>query len=106
MSNDIYDRLKNSVIAMDTDAACEAVEEGLSTGLDPIACIDAGLARGMKEVSDMFDRAEVFVPQIILSTETFSAAVAILTKNLPGGKPSRGKVIVHTVTRKMKSKWP
>jgi trimethylamine corrinoid protein len=94
---EIYERLKTSVIEMDADEAKSAAKDALGEGLDPIACIDQGLAEGMKEISDRFDRAEVFVPQIILASEAFTAAVEILTADIKGGVPAKGKVIVHTV---------
>jgi methanogenic corrinoid protein MtbC1 len=54
--------LKKSVIEIDADEAVAAAKEALAQNLDPIACFENGLSKGMKEVSDMFDRAEVFVP--------------------------------------------
>jgi trimethylamine corrinoid protein len=94
---EIFERLKACVIDMDTDGACATAEEALATGLDPVECIDQGLSAGMQEISDRFDRAEVFVPQIILASEAFTGAVDILTRDLKGGMRSKGKVIVHTV---------
>jgi len=94
---EMYERMKNSVIEMDTDAAVAAAKDALAQGFDPIACIENGLSEAMKEISDRFDRAEVFVPQIILASEAFTAAVEVLTADLKGGVASKGKVIVHTV---------
>jgi trimethylamine corrinoid protein len=51
----------------------------------------------MQEISDMFDRAEIYVPQIILSAEAFTGAVNILAPHIKGGYSAKGKVIVHTV---------
>jgi trimethylamine corrinoid protein len=94
---EIYERLRSSVIDMDADAAVATAKDALGQGMDPIACIENGLSHGMKEISDRFDRAEVFVPQIILASEAFTAAVEILTADMKGGVVAKGKVIVHTV---------
>jgi corrinoid protein of di/trimethylamine methyltransferase len=94
---EIFERLKTSVIEMNTDEAKAAAKDALAQNLDPIACIENGLSEGMKEISDRFDRAEVFVPQIILSSEAFTTAVEILTADLKGEFKAKGKVIVHTV---------
>lgn len=96
-ADEIFDRLQTCVIEMDAEGAVAAAEQALAEGLDPIVCIEKGLAKGMKEISDRFDRAEVFVPQIILSAEAFSDAVAVLTRDIKGGLASRAKIIVHTV---------
>jgi trimethylamine corrinoid protein len=60
-------------------------------------CIDQGLGAGMNVISDQFDKAEVFVPQIIISAEAFMEAVEILKPAIKGGYKSKGKVICHTV---------
>jgi trimethylamine corrinoid protein len=60
-------------------------------------CIDQGLGAGMNVISDQFDKAEVFVPQIIISAEAFMEAVEILKPLIKGGYKAKGKVICHTV---------
>lgn len=96
-SQEIFDRLKNTVIDIDEDAAKAAAHEAISQGLDPYECIEKGLAPAMQDISDRFDRAEIYVPQIILSAEAFTAAVDILSSHIQGGYQGKGKLIVHTV---------
>ena len=62
-----FERLKKSVIDMDGDDAKAAANEAIAQNMDPIECIEKGLAKGMQVISDMFDDGEVYVPQIILS---------------------------------------
>ncbi|MCG8640348.1 MAG: corrinoid protein [Desulfobacterales bacterium] len=94
---ELHERLKQSVIDMDSDAATEAAREAISLKLDPVACIEKGLSKGMMVISDMFDNAEVYVPQIILSAEAFTDAVDILATAIKGEYASKGKIIIHTV---------
>jgi len=94
---EIFERLKQCVIEMDSDGAVKAAQDALKEKIDPMAVIDKGLSEGMKVISDMFDRAEVYVPQIILSAEAFTEAVKILAPHLKGGVVGKGTVIVHTV---------
>jgi trimethylamine corrinoid protein len=51
----------------------------------------------MNVISDQFDKAEVFVPQIIISAEAFMEAIEILKPAIKGGYKGKGKVICHTV---------
>lgn len=97
---DLYDKLKMSVVEMDTDMAEEAAREAIQAGLDPLECISEGLSSGMAVMSDLFDEGEAFVPDLLLSAEAFEAAVDILTGSLSAeekNKSSFGKVLIHTV---------
>ena len=94
---EIFERLKQSVIEMDGDAAKATANEAMELNMDPIVCIEEGLSKGMMVISDMFDNAEIYVPQIILSAEAFTDAVDILASNIKGGYVAKGKIIIHTV---------
>lgn len=100
MSEEIYAKLKKSIVEMDTDLAEEAANEALEAGLDPVECISSGLAKGMAVMSDLFDEGEAFVPDLMMASEAFETAVNILTSLLSDEekhKTSFGKVIIHTV---------
>lgn len=100
MSEEIYAKLKKSIVEMDTDLAEEAANEALEAGLDPVECISSGLAKGMAVMSDLFDEGEAFVPDLMMASEAFEIAVGILTSKLSDEekhKTSFGKVIIHTV---------
>lgn len=94
---EIFERLKKAVLNMDSDGAKAAANDAVAKKVDALACIDKGLSAAMQEISDMFDRAEIYVPQIILSAEAFTDAVNILAPHIKGGYSAKGKVIVHTV---------
>lgn len=94
---EILEKLKKAVVEQDVDGAKAAAKQAASENLDIMKCIDEGLGAGMNVISDLFDKAEVFVPQIIISAEAFTEAVEILKPLVKGGYKSKGKVIVHTV---------
>lgn len=94
---EVFSRLRKAVLDMDADAAVKAAKDALAQQIDPLACIDKGLSPAMQEISDLFDRAEIYVPQIILSAEAFTEAVKILGPAIKGGYSAKGKIIVHTV---------
>jgi trimethylamine corrinoid protein len=97
MSKEMFERLKKAVLDMDSAGAEAAANDAVAQKMDPLECIDKGLSAAMQEISDMFDRAEIYVPQIILSAEAFTGAVNILAPHIKGGYSAKGKVIVHTV---------
>jgi len=101
MSKDeIYAKLKDAVVNMDTDLAEEAAKKAIEAGLNPLACINEGLSSGMQVMSDLFDEGEAYVPDLLMASEAFEAAVEILTGSLSQeekDKVSSGKVLIHTV---------
>ncbi|MCO5386062.1 MAG: corrinoid protein [Desulfosporosinus sp.] len=100
MSQDIYEKLKNSIVEMDPDLAEEAANEAIEAGLDPLECISLGLSKGMAVMGDLFDVGEAFVPDLMMASEAFETAVNILTSSMSAeekNNASSGKVIIHTV---------
>jgi trimethylamine corrinoid protein len=94
---EMFERLKKSVIELDEEGAKAAANDAIAQNLDPLACIEEGLSAGMKVISDKFDDAEIYVPQIILAAEAFTEAVDILASHIEGGYSAKGKIILHTV---------
>jgi trimethylamine corrinoid protein len=94
---EILERLKKCVVDMDGEGAKAAANDAIAQGVDPLTCIDNGLSEGMKVISEMFDNAEIYVPQIIISAEAFTDAVEILAPHIKGGYSAKGTIILHTV---------
>ena len=94
---EMFERLKKCVLDMDVEGAKAAADQAVADKIDPLACIEKGLSEAMKVISDKFDNAEIYVPQIILSAEAFTAAVDALAPHIEGGYSAKGKIIVHTV---------
>jgi trimethylamine corrinoid protein len=96
----IYAKLQQAIESFDEDLAREAANEALEAGISPLDAIQSGLSRGMSSISDLFDEGELFVPQILLASDAFEAAVTILTANLTEEnreKSNLGKILIHTV---------
>jgi trimethylamine corrinoid protein len=97
---EIFSKLKESIIEMDSELAVEAANQALESGLDPLECISDGLSAGMQVMSDLFDEGEAFVPELLMSSEAFDAAVKVLSRNMTEeekNEASNGTVIIHTV---------
>ncbi len=94
---EMFERLKKSVTGLDEEEAKAAANDAIAQKIDPLACIEEGLSEGMKVISDKFDNAEIYVPQIIFAAEAFTTAVDILASHIEGGYSAKGKIILHTV---------
>jgi len=77
MKDSILNKLKESVISQDSNAAIEAAEEALEAGIDPIEAIQNGLYIGLKEVCDNYEKT-YFVCELVCASDAFYDGLKIL----------------------------
>ena len=90
--------LKTSVetwnIKLAQDATNAAIAEGISIG----DIIGDGLGKGMEVIGDRFDKAEIYLPQVVAASKTMEAALKILEPLMTAGAGGmKGTVIMGTV---------
>lgn len=93
------DELKKAVLDFDEDAAVSAAQKCVKEGSNPIDAVNA-MGDALKELGDQFQRMEVFLPEVLLATDAFKGALAILEPELKKGGGSEGvgkKVVIATV---------
>jgi len=86
----ILNELARAVVAMDEEGAVAAAHRAIETGLDPYLAITEGLSAGMREVGELYDRGEYFVPEILICSDAMLAAIEVLKPRLriaPDRKP-------------------
>jgi corrinoid protein of di/trimethylamine methyltransferase len=96
---------------MSFQALCQAVEAGntpdaedltrkfLAEGKDPLDMI-AALTETMNKLGELFERLEIFLPQLILAGEALTASVEILRPRIMENgeqKAPKGKVVIGVV---------
>jgi len=95
---EILQRLARAVVNMDEAGAAAAAQEAIAEGLDAYVAITEGLAPGMREVGELYERGEYYVPEILVCSDAMNGAIEILKphiKNLPDRKPV--KVILGVI---------
>jgi len=100
IENELIERLRQAILNYDADMARTAAEELLKEGFDPIKAIEEGLAKGVREVGDQFERGEVFLAELMMAAEALKAGMAVLQKALSKTelqKTKLGTVVVGTV---------
>lgn len=96
--------LENAIVAGDEDKAREATKAALASGVDPMEIMQEGVARGMGRIGELFQKLEVFLPDLMLAGEAGKAVMEIVTPTLMSGDRdsiSRGKVVIGTVVGDM-----
>ena len=99
MSKELFERLARAVVEGEEEEAEELVKQALEQGVDPLACINEGLMKGIEEVGDLFSGGVYFLPELIQGAGVMKAALEILEPKLigKGRREVVGKVVLGTV---------
>ncbi len=99
MSEEIFERAKETIIKGDADTAAELARQGLDKGIAGIDLINKGFIPGINKVGDLFGAGQLFLPELILSATAMQGVIKIINASLEkeGKKQERGKVVIGTV---------
>jgi corrinoid protein of di/trimethylamine methyltransferase len=92
--------LRSAVADGDESRAVEFAEKALAADMDPAHVIEMGLSEALRSLGDMFERREVFLPELVLGSEAMKASLEVLRPHLgASNKPtgSLGRVLLGTV---------
>ncbi len=94
----ILEELRRSVATWDIEAAKRAAKEAMEHGLAPNEIIEKGLGKGMAEISQKFDEATIFLPQVLAASNAMETAMKVLAPMMNGmDLPNKGTVVIGTV---------
>ncbi len=97
---EILRKMSEAVLNFDSAAAVDAAKEAVALKIDPVKAIEGGLAKGLREIGDRFERGEMYLPHLILGADAMEAAVKVLEEHVPKEElksTSRGTVVIGTV---------
>jgi corrinoid protein of di/trimethylamine methyltransferase len=99
MSEELYKKLTQAVVDGEAEQAGELVRQALDQGVDPLACINEGLMKGIQKVGELFSEGEYFLPELITGADAMKSALDILEPALVGGQKREvvGRVVLGTV---------
>lgn len=100
MSNEIFEKLTNSIILGEPELTVEATREALAAGIEPMAIIRQGLVPGMNVVGEKFSSGEYFLPDLIIAADGMQQAMELLEPELRARQQtleSSGTVVIGTV---------
>ena len=96
----ILENLRNAVLEYDVPGAAEWARKAIEEKVDPVEALHT-LTEAIRHVGDLFDRNELFLPELFAASESLTAASEILEARirLTGAKQkSLGVVVIGTVT--------
>jgi trimethylamine corrinoid protein len=89
-----FQKAVQAIMDTDEDAAKEVATRSLEAGVDPLEMINKGFTEGIRQMGDLFERGEVFLPGLIVASEAMTAAVEILEAALPEEKQGKKKAVI------------
>ena len=102
----ILENLATAILEGDEDKARENARAALARQMDPLEAVEQGLSRGMAVVGQRFENGEAYLPDLLIATETFKAAIEILQPEIEAQQKQmakKGTVVIGTVRGDMHS---
>jgi len=99
MNGGALDRLKNTVLEFDKEAAEKAARQALEQGIDPVQCAEV-VAEALRIIGDKFAKGEAFIPELFIGSRVANAALTWIIaqmKTQNKSLASLGKVVIGTV---------
>jgi corrinoid protein of di/trimethylamine methyltransferase len=88
----ILKELREALINYDEDGVAEWAKTALDEGVDPLVATLDGLADGMIEVGELYNKKEYFVPELLLCSDALYAGLDILRPAIKAsGRKSKAK---------------
>lgn len=100
MSAELFQKMAQSIIDGDAEAAEALAKQSIAAGIDPLDAINQGFVVGVNTVGDAFARGDAFLPELVMAGEAMKAAVAVLEPEMKKRGSERkilGKVVLATV---------
>ncbi len=94
----VLPELRQAVIDGQAKLAVTKVTQGLEHGIPAETLLQDGLIAAMREVGQLFEEHEIYVPEMLVAARAMNAAVAVLKPRLTErAVQSSGKVAIGTV---------
>ena len=93
-------KLREAILSYDAEAALRIAKDAINAEVDPIEAIENGIAAGIREVGEKFQRFEVFLPHLVMASDATTEAMKVLVDAVPKdrvGAVKRGRIVVGTV---------
>jgi len=97
-NEDFYTEAMEAIRACDRVKATDVATRALAAGVDPGDMLKLGFIPGIAKMGDLFERGEVFLPELVLAADAMTGAAAVCNEALPEGEGGKkATVVIGTV---------
>ncbi|MFH1009910.1 MAG: corrinoid protein [bacterium] len=100
LQEDILVQLNKAIQAADRPQALELTARGLASGIHATDLVERACIPAMRQLGDLWEEGEIFLPELMLSAETMKAVMAILTPKMAVEQKDRStsaRIVIGTV---------
>ncbi len=90
----ILEEAQQAIVNYDAKKAEEVAKKALDSGIKPDVVISDGFVLGIIKVGDLFDRGQLFLPELIMAADAMKAGSAICTAKIPASEIKAAKKVV------------
>ncbi|HEY3419897.1 MAG TPA: corrinoid protein [Methanomassiliicoccales archaeon] len=95
---EILANLKKSIETWNIELAKQSAQQALDAGIDPADAVEKGLGMGMLTISQLFDEAKIYLPQVLAASTAMESALKVLEPAMAKGTTlSKGTIVIGTV---------
>jgi len=88
----------DSIVDCDEDKAMRVLKDAEETGVSSLELLTEGFSAGIKHLGDLFGRGEIFLPELIFSTEVMKMVTTEIESKLEKSEiVSKGIMVIGTV---------
>jgi trimethylamine corrinoid protein len=97
-NEDFYTEAMAAIRACDRVKATDVATRAIAAGVAPDELLKLGFIPGIAKMGDLFERGEVFLPELVLAADAMTGAAAVCNEALPEGESEKkGTVVIGTV---------
>lgn len=97
MSQEILEKLKQSILNYDAVSAVRAADEAVKAKMDFRRALEA-LTETLRKLGEKFSQGEIYLPHLVMAAEAAEKATHVLQVLAPKDeKVSRGRIVIGTV---------
>jgi len=94
----ILEDLRKAVETWDLKLAESATKAAIEAKINPKAIVQDGLGKGMETIGERFDKAEIYLPQVVAASKAMEKGLALLAPLMQAGNNvMKGTIIMGTV---------
>jgi len=92
----LYKEAAEAIQACDKDKAAEVAKKAIDAGVAPDDILKKGFIVGITEMGDLFERGQVFLPELVLASDAMTSAAKVCSDAVTkgGGKEEEKEAIV------------
>ncbi len=94
----VLTELSGAILNYDVEAAKKLARTALDHGIDAVAITNKALTPAIREIGDKYQREEIWLPQMMLAADAFTAAYEIVKEKMPKeSRADEGIIVLGSV---------